>query len=781
MASTASTLGAAEGEQESASSCTTDSGDKEGVKETHASAETTESPVDGGDAEGESDDEHPKSVYGASILLKLQWEDRTVQKKVPLRTYKTLGMFLSDVTCNLRTALQGNASAAQFVIDAIAFELTPLLVTRYLDGMETCTGALEHGALDLLRLLATHANAKEMHIAIKKFTSKIDSTYLEATSYLALRPVLSLWGDVIPRIPQKRRLFVNDYVKVFDRMLPCAEAFETSFIPNDGIGVEQSGRIAGIPDTLLDFLDKLADAQIRQMKDGSISVEVDVLGTAHAKSFPEKNKESADSETEEVNKNKEKGDGTEGKTSEKKSSAAPDPMATTTDWILERAIALAKVLDVQSMIWSRLPAPPGEDRNVPKKKSKSRKKNSTAKQGKMVEEQKEESLDKCAALFLKLGWNNPAVVCQLARNGLSLDPASRHEELMKLHIGTKSLSRKQKMNTLYSATAVGQYICGALRMWTKRPHEAGMEGGAPRDPYDKIDLSGTAFELLEPFHCLDLVMPYLAPVVMQAGVAVSLAGIVTLRAFLDRIPDGRIKTFDEILRLRNGTASFGREINLFGMAHHVGKALAGYDDPKHRRIGYETLQAMLRKCASPVARYVLCEAIFYETTRNAIAAQLMTEMKDAVRYADISWRDTQGDSDRIVQASHLRSRLSEDTIGRYFIPRKELLGFMNPLCTVSNLVYFLVRSDPQLLEKTQDKELRNEIEKRLRFCQEYGRLGKQLLRAIASVAEHDRRKIPESALAKKNTVDAAAIFQASGRTLNQCVGSISLLDAALQG
>lgn len=748
----------------------TDACDEASAQETRKESET----IDGHNAnDPKVDDSQPKSVYGASILLKLQWEDRSTQKNVPSRTYTELGLFISDITMQLGEVIEKNPSAAQHLIDVIAFELTPLLLARYLDGVETCTTVLEDCCFALLKLCAARANPKEMHVAIKTLTSKVDNVYMEATSYLVLEPVLTLWGDVIVRIPQKRHSFLNDMIKVFDRMLPCAEAFETSFVPDEGVGVERPGRIAYIPEVLLKFFEELTKTQMRQREtDESISLQVDMLGRERLE-VSVGQEETAKNSAE----HKEHGKDTEERPDEAGDRDAKTQIkAVTMDWVNERAVTLAKVLQIQSMIWSRLPAPPGENRNIPKKKAKIHKRGQEATRGRMTDAQKEESLNTCADLFCSLGWTNPAVVCQIAANGLNLEHAGRHGELMKVHMGTDVRSKKERRNSLYSVAAVGQYICGSLRIWTR---SRGDVPATKTGPYYDIDLSGSAFDFMEPTYALDLVMPFLSSVIMQAGIAVSLAGVVTLKAFLDRIPDKEINSFDEILRLRSGTASFGRDINIFGLAHHIGKSLSGYDDPKHRRIGYETFQTLLQKCASPVARYVLCEVVFYEASRVAVSAQLMTEMKDAVRYADVAWRGGKGDNDGVIVASRLRSRLADDCLGRYFVPRKELLGFVNALCTASGLTLFLVLSDKQLIESTTDEETKKETERRIGFCRTYARLGKDLLRSIASVAEHDRKNIPVSHLAKKNKADAVAIYQASGRTLNQCVAAIPLLDQAL--
>lgn len=717
-----------------------------------------------------------KSVYGASVLLKLQWDDRSVQKSVPSMEYQQLALFVDDIVTNLTFALKQNPDAAQLLLDAFALELTPVVMARYLDGLETETYELEEACFTLLKLCATRANAKEMHMAIKTFLSKVDAVYLEATSYLCLQPLVELWGYVIPRVEQKRAPFLADFAKHWDRMFTCAESYQNTFVPDEGFGVERPGRIDRLPDTLLDFYERLIAAQARQRESNhSIRIRVDLLGrpTPDFKALEQEAKDNNGAASTETG-------GTEGEKVrsgfEKKAEAAT-ALGNTLEWVRERAMTLAKLLQLLGLLWTRLPSPVGEDRNTPRRKVREQKK--IDKKSVVDESEKERSLTRCVGLFAGLGWSNPALVCQLAANGLNLDHVDRSSELMSEHIGLDVRSKKERKNTLYSVTSVGLYLCGVLRNWTCSRNDMQSSDGFNDS---EIVLSGSVFEVLSPQYAFDLVLPYLMPIVGHSSLPVSWCGIKVLRAFLGRLPENTFQDFDEILRLRTGTSTGGKESNILGLLHQISRTLERYDDPLHRRIAYETVQTILRKCGTPVSRYVMTECIFYQARRAAVSGQLMTELKDVILYSDSVALDKRFPAWGLQAASNLRWRFAQDCFARNFTPRKELLSFMNQTATAASLMMFLISRDVQISEKVGggDEHLTKEIERRKRFCRAYGKLGVECIRALASIAEHDRKNIPTSALAKRNAEDAMAVYQASGRTLNQCVGAISLLNAALE-
>lgn len=745
----------------------------------------------------EDDESIGKSIYGASILLRLQFEDRKHHKAVPRRTSEELALFISDITMKLEDAFVKNPKAAQEVIDAIALDLTGLLFCRYLDGMETGTTVLEECCYSLLTLCSKRANAKEMHMAIKAFQVRITKVYLEATAYLLLQPLLVIWGNVIVRIARKRKKFLTDYTKVFEQMHTCATSYQTTFVPDDGtIGVEKHGRILRIPDVLIEFFQQLIKQQLLQREtDTSISLQVDELGRAIAAPKPVERSTSEDSATKEEKDEGKKGE--EKKDEEKKNEALKDGAKKegakkdgakkdganiseeTLDWVGERGVTVAQLLQVLGMLWTRLSPPLGEERNMPKSKAKKLRKDRAGSEYHLSAEERELSLAKCIEMFNGLGWSNPVLVCQLGTNGMKLERVSRDGDLIQAHIGEDVRSKKEKKNTLYSVSSIAHYICSVVRFGT-RSRMAGGVRDSRRDDFE-VDLAGSAFDLLEPGYALDLVLPYLMGVIAQAAPAVSMGGLNVLRGLLERIPDGHYKTYDELLRLRIGQSSMGRDCSVLGLAHHVCRAVGTLDDPKHRRVAYETLQSLLRKCGHLPARFVVVESLFYETKRGVVAGQLMKEMKDTLQLMDkASWDGDEEGELCVKEVSGFRTRFAHNCFGKYFVPKKEMLATMNPMVSASSFLMFMAVSDRRMLEKVQDEEVKSEIERRLKFCKLYGRLGKECIRAFGALAEHDRRNLPTSLLAEKSRTDAMAVFAASGRTLNQCVSSLSFLESALE-
>lgn len=186
-------------------------------------------------ADGKSEKSEPlKSVYGAGILLQLQWKETETQKKVPYKNYVELGHFIGDIVDNLNKALSENEKAGKAVADAFALDLTPLILARYLDGLETCTEVLERNAFKILSLCAVKGSTKEMHLGMVQFMRRIEIVYLEATSYLVLKPLMSLWTKLILRMQRMRHKFLKELLKEFDHLLSYAQSYEASFVPDSG-------------------------------------------------------------------------------------------------------------------------------------------------------------------------------------------------------------------------------------------------------------------------------------------------------------------------------------------------------------------------------------------------------------------------------------------------------------------------------------------------------------------------------------------------------------------
>ncbi|CAN8070389.1 unnamed protein product [Agarophyton chilense] len=754
------------------------------------------------EGEGKSDEylAHPKSVYGASIMLKLQWEDKTPQKKVPHRTYEELGHFIGEVHSNLLQALQQNKIAGGAVVNVMAFDLTPLILARYMEGVETCTKVLEENAFKLLTLFVELGNPREVHLAIKTFLKLIDNVYLEAASYLLFKPLMNLWMKLILLIPRMRHKFFRDLLKELDRMLSFAESFEASFVPDEGgTGIEESGRIKGMSERILLFLEDITELQVKQCaQSDKIGLEVDELGRAKTsvartiESQPLENKASIEAgtgDTVETKRSLESSDEqtnqtrVEGECEKSKGMKAGDDSRNqigkaTTDWVNERAVTLARALQILGLFWADIPPPPGEKKDRSRKTANSKKSEEAQMRRQMRKERKEMLLARCINLFDGLGWSNPVLVCQIANNGLTTQGCSMTDDSFREHLGEDIRSKSERKNTLYSVNGIAQYLCGVLRPKTQSLLR-GIEGTLI-DHYD-YDLTDTAFDLLDATYAFDLILPYAMALISLSDSTLLMAGVLMIRPFLSRLPEGAFETYEEALRLRFAVNVLGREANVFGLALHLVNAIASCDDPKHRQVAYKTLKDLLGKCSHPAVRYTIVECLFQESKRMAVTAQLVTEMKDAVRFSDeVAAKGTRKEW-RMRQASGLRTRFVEVCLPKYFTPQRSLLSCISPMVSTSNVCLFLAASDAYFLQiRKDDEELCEDINRRRRFMKAYCKLGMDCVRALASVAEHDQKNVPSSKLAKDNRNEAMAILTASKETFNQCIAAMSALTRALE-
>jgi hypothetical protein len=57
--------------------------------------------------------------------------------------------------------------------------------------------------------------------------------------------------------------------------------------------------------------------------------------------------------------------------------------------------------------------------------------------------------------------------------------------------------------------------------------------------------------------------------------------------------------------------------------------------------------------------------------------------------------------------------------------------------------------------------------------------GRDAVRAVAAVAEYDRKAIPESKFTKADAVQSRSLYEVAGRTLNDCIASLCSLDMAI--
>lgn len=703
-----------------------------------------------------------KSTYGASILLKLQWEDRTVQKLTPKYNYTQLGNFINSIITRMKSLIHHDPNIAKPVLDTFSLDLTAILFARLLDGMETGNTTLETSAFNLLKLCAEHANPKEMHLGIMTFVKKIDSIYLQTTSYLVFDPLLRIWSWTILRIPRKRHGFLIDYVKNYERMIYSTQGW--SGVPTDDIdldegndyGILKEGRCDNVPKVAFEFYCELAKVQSKQRSSSkNVSEKVDELGRA-LPSFGLLKQMADDEENGSIkdNGNDNGKDNDEELTNEAR------------DWVAERAIILARALKMQTVVWEKLCVPPGEDRNVRRKKD-----------GKLSKEQEGAEKDLCKVIQLihQLGWKNAVTACQVATKGLSLDLSRWEHEAIGNHIGNDGRRKKEFKYTLYSVQSVGHFLCGCLRPPTrKRLYDSDTD----IDDY-VVELEGTGFDMLQGEYAFDLTLPYIMSLIGQGSVQTILNGLCTLRAFFKRLPDGYLNGYEKVLEVRCGTRSMTRDISICGVVHQIIRSVGMMDDPRHRRFAYETFQMIIHAIVHPGARYSMLESVIgQDVERVAVQAQVITEMKDSIRYSDQQSFQSGSCSWNREQANQLKNRFVHAVLPRYLMPRKEMLGCVSAIVAVSNACIYIAGSDLRHLDG-EGSENRKVIGDRVKWMTGCLKLGKECVRAIAAVAEHDRQTVPKWKVNKESLEEAKALYSASGRTLNDCVSSLTALDASM--
>lgn len=775
--------------------------------------------------EGEPESVEPlKSVYGACILLKLQFEDRVTQKNVPEQDYVQLGDFIANVTQNIEAVMSKNPVAAQAVTDAVALDLTQILLSRMLDGLETCVVSLQNACFELLLLCSKYANPKEMHMALLGFMRKIDKTYMQATCYLVFRPLVTFWTEVLVRIPKKRHAFLLDFVKWYDKASSESEGFESIGVVYDGgIGAEQPGLCDGISDIAIDFYARLAKVQANHSQSDMKLKECVDAHSAALSTFAMSKQKSLTSETKAVEKtssepndekepvkgekvdetktnlqapdascvesdgknNGENKDTANASEAKEKVSAAisedeQDYEAEARDLVNERSVTLAQALKLQSDVWNHMAPPKGEEQKVPKqfRKGKVEKREKTKKEG-----EAEQKLLVLLRTMHNLGWTNPTMVCQVACRGLHLELMTEDDDMLRDHIGNDLRGKKEIRHSLYSTSGIGLFVCGWLRCAMR------MSQGESNDEVDEyvVDLTGSGFDLLQAEYALDLVLPYLSSVVGLSTLPICLAGMVTIRAFLERLKDSGFATMEDVMRVRCGTRALGRDVSIYGLALHMGNAIGLIDDPKHRSFVYESLQMVINMCKHPMARYCVVESLVHESTRVAVTAQYVTELKDAIRHSDrVAWGDGE-DSDKgkkwtKLDAAELKTRFIELVSGIFLLPRKEMLGKMQGIAATVGAYVYVAGSDARHLEKCvkgEDDDVRGVIETRQKVMREYMKLGREMVRALAAVAEHDQKRLPGSQMARESGQETRAMFKASVQTLNSCVATLGMMDSVV--
>jgi hypothetical protein len=718
----------------------------------------------------------PPSVYGEPLTLALSCEDKSVKKVVPLMTHAAITALLAETAAYVQELSEDHTRFA--VADAINMRLMSPLFCILIEASEICLAPLRNAARNVIAFAAENANPREFHIMLKAALSRISDSFFAEVSALVIDDLIAFWTASVPRITGKRALFLRDIAETLNRA--CFE--------NDGRDAPHHQYLAATHDPLFretaicKFLEAMLDVQLIQKKHSAES-ESDSRAS---------NVLDRENVYHEVGANCEYAPGTKATTTETAEAAnrseighvrkserelakevtaarkeADDRERDTHDFQTECGTSLSLLFKVTEAVIEQMSLPDTRVELRCSRGNRSSTRKSTRK-GVPAEQQRLETfLASSRRLFGLSGFDNPVDACQQASQLLSMGVVNVDSVIAGIVASPKTL-RKRKPETFFSLRAMSYYLIISLNLSAVRD--------IPSSNRAKDALSRSAFALLDPMYALELVMPLLLTAVGDLSPAMSLPGIELTAAFVDAVPNGCVGTMSDSIDASHGSLFAQTDASWYGLATVLSMATGRMDNPEHRGFAYEALQAVLRKVASPHARFGIVTILLLQAERAAMSAQLITELKDCVRAVD-----TAGDDAHL--AEDLRTRLVELCLPRYLLPRKEILAGLNPAVAASNAGLYVAMTDSNralsLGVGWDNKEEHTGLCHRLVFTRKYVKLGREAMRAMASVAEHDVKSIPSSNLAKKRDKDARALFEAANRSLNDCVASIATMDLAL--
>jgi hypothetical protein len=717
---------------------------------------------DEGKEDADDDDEDtpsiPPSVFGEPLTLALACEDKLAKKSVPPMTHDAITTLVAETAAHLSDISDEHVRLA--IADAITMKLVSPLFCILVEAAETRLTPLRESTRAIIAFAAEHANPREFYIMLKSALSRVSESYIKQVFPLVVDDLVVFWTAAVPRISGKRALFLKDITAAIDQ----------AYFDNDGRDATVYDDPADAPDQLkrdtavAKFVRTMLLVQVAQKSkgrddDGVLEVEKEAQesGKPTAKVSPQGQREKPLRKSAHM------------LAKEALSAArtvAEDKERDVHDFLTECGTTLAMLFKVVETAMNRMPMPE-VNVSLPSGRAGKRTGRNKSRRAMLAERTRlEEFLVSTRELFVLAGFDNPVDACQQTIQLLSLSPLNADSSFSGCVAYPKPL-RKRKLETIFSSRSLACYLILSLNL-----PESGGESG--RDAKTAIDRS--AFALLDPIYALELVQPLLMIAVGDPNPVMSLAGIELTSAFVDATPDGFVNTMSHVTDSLYGTQFVQTDASLYGLASLIALATGRMDNPEHRGLAYETLQSVLHKIGCPRVRFGVILILVLQADRAAMSAQLITELKDCLRAidtADLSKKFSE----------EFRTRFTELCLPRYLLPRKEILAGLNPAIATSNAGLFIAISDSNraasLEEGWAGKDENLELHSRMMLTRTYLKLGREAMRAIASVSEHDMKSIPESKLAKRSEFEAQSLFGAASRTLNDCVASITSLDCAI--
>jgi hypothetical protein len=719
----------------------------------------------------------PSSVYGEPLTLALSCEDKSVKKVVPLMTHAAITALLAETAAYVQELSEDHTRFA--FADAINMKLVSPLFCILIEASEIRLAPLRNAARIVIAFAAENANPREFHVMLKAALSRISDSFFSEVSALVIDDLIAFWTASVPRITGKRALFLRD----------IAETLNRAYFENDGRDAPHHQDLAATHDPLFretaicKFLEAMLDVQLIQKKHSAESES----GSRASNALNHENVY-----YHEVGANREYAPGTEATTTETAEAVnrskighvrkterelakeitvarkeADDREQDTHDFQTECGTTRSLLFKTVEAAMEQMPLPETRMELRCSRSQRSSTRESSRKGVSAEHRRLETFLASSRRLFGLSGFDNPVDACQQASQLLSMGAVNADSVIAGIVASPKTL-RKRKAETFFSLRAMSCYLIVSLNV--------SAVCDIPSGNRVKDMLSRSAFALLDPMYALELVMPLLLTAVGDLSPAMSLAGIELTAAFVDVVPNGCVETMSNSIDASHGSLFAQTDASWYGLATALSMATGRMDNPEHRGFAYEALQAVLRKIASPYARFGIVSILLLQAERAAMSAQLITELKDCVRAVD-----TAGEEKHL--AEDLRTRLVELCLPRFLLPRKEILAGLNPAVAASNAGLYVAMSDSNSALSLDvgwyNKEEHAGLCHRLVFIRMYVKLGREAMRAMASVAEHDVNSIPSSNLAKKRGKDARALFEAANRSLNDCIASIASMDLAL--
>lgn len=681
--------------------------------------------------------------FGEDLLLALACEDKRPQKAVPPMTYDAITSVMSENAARVSSAC--NTAPHDFISRAVASSVTmtllPSVLFTLIEAEERKKESLATACRTLLLSVARVANPREFHVMLKSALSRISSMYQRDIYGLIVEDILKMWNEVVPRIRGKRFLFLRDVgdvldMVVFDKQRDLPDSLEKEVLVSRLLNSIACDQLDDMKSAIRVDENRMLDVYTRMREPEQVCVEVE---------HPEMPAVKGEEPKSAKNIYKKGLAGARNKINDKEN--------TRHDSYNERITTLALTLKLYEHVVDKLPLPVSEPRTVSKVRGpeKRRKRKLTAAVSGLLSYLK--------SLTQTLGLDNPVDACQQFSQLLSIDVFSDELALLR-DTAHAAPARKRKSESFFSTRSAACYLIAALCL-----HRDEDVCGC----VDRIDDS--VFATLEPAYAFQLVLPYFMTAVGDLNPVVSLYGTELLAGFLNTIPENSVDTLQESVALSYKSSFMQSESSWFGLIRLLAKATGQFDDPKCRAFAYETMQSALRKLKAPEARYSVLTVALLQAEKAAMSAQLITELKDAIRAIDV---ECAGEI-----SERYRTRFAETCLPRYCLPRKEFLAGLDPVVAVSSAGLFLALSDSKKENGSDDVRAVSFRRQRMKFCETYLKVAKEAIRAVAAVSEHDRRTIPDSKLAKSNHDEARTLYSAAARTLNDCVAAISSIDYAL--